>query len=568
VPGGGDMHFYDQWARQILEKGHETSHLAFYGLPGYAWLLAFLYAVVGYNATAPALLQSFLDAGTAALIYKISCRLFDSVDRRLAATTGILAALGWCFFVPAQTYCAILMPTACAVFAFWFVIWVIVCDAQAPSKTTAVLLGLLIGLSATAVATILCVLPLVAAAILLKPPRSTRTALLALLVLGVTVGTAPCWIHNCVVARDRVFLSAHSGINFWIGNNAEATGYPRIPPGLRAGQAAMLQDSIEVAETAAGHPLKRGEVSSFWAAKAWKYIHLNFTDWMRLLGVKAKNFWNAFQYDDLSIVTSLREEGVTFPGIYFGFVAALGIPGLALAWRMAPSSRWIAAAIGLHFLALLPVFVTERYRLPVVPGLLIFASFGLASFARNLAAQNFRPATVYAGLLLPCTLFVSWPQRDPALWALDAYNVGRQALESGNLPLAERKLNIALAYVRHNAETHFALGNLNLAQQHATQAAQCYLETLALDAHHRGALNNLGVMALESDQPQLAEDHFRHALALDNHNPKLHFLLAKSLLAQGKRDNALCEIQTALALNPSQREFLVFRRDVVAAAPR
>ena len=50
------------------------------------------------------------------------------------------------------------------------------------------------------------------------------------------------------MAHDRVILSAHGGINFWIGNNPDANGYPRFPPGMRAGQAAMLEDSIRSKE--------------------------------------------------------------------------------------------------------------------------------------------------------------------------------------------------------------------------------------------------------------------------------------------------------------------------------
>ncbi len=115
----------------------------------------------------------------------------------------------------------------------------------------ALILGLLVGLAATAIATILFLIPLLVGAILLKPAISThsqfrtRMSALVLLFLGAAAGTSPCWVHNCLVARDRVFLSAHSGINFWIGNNPDANGYPRFPPGLHAGQAAMLQDSID-----------------------------------------------------------------------------------------------------------------------------------------------------------------------------------------------------------------------------------------------------------------------------------------------------------------------------------
>ena len=55
-PSVGDMHFYDDWARQILQ-GRFTDHLAFYGLPLYAYFLAFLYKLFGYNPFVPSLLQ-------------------------------------------------------------------------------------------------------------------------------------------------------------------------------------------------------------------------------------------------------------------------------------------------------------------------------------------------------------------------------------------------------------------------------------------------------------------------------------------------------------------------------
>ena len=120
-------------------------------------------------------------------------------------------------------------------------------------------------------------------AVLIKPAAvkahhrvRARIVSVILVFAGVFAGTAPCWAHNYFVAHDRVFLSAHSGINFWIGNNPSATGYPRFPPGLRASQAAMLQDSISAAESAAGHRLKRGEVSQFWSAKARNYIRHHF----------------------------------------------------------------------------------------------------------------------------------------------------------------------------------------------------------------------------------------------------------------------------------------------------
>lgn len=376
IPSRGDMHFYNDWARQILH-GHLAQHLAFYGLPGYAYFLAILGRIFGENPFVPSLIQAVIEAGTAVLIYQIFMAIFGSVSSPNSPTgtqirlAGGLAAFGWAFFVPAEAFSVVLMPTAWFVFVFWFVTWRLVRTSFAPTIIECFLLALLVGISATAVATILALFPLVFAVLVFKrEPGDWRrlTARIGVLFLGLAIGTSPCWIHNYFIARDPVVLSAHSGINFWIGNNPEANGYPRFPPGLRAGQAAMLQDSIDQAEAAIGHSLKHAEVSAYWSAKAKAFIGNHFSSWLRLIGLKLRNFWSAFQYDDLSIITILREQGVIFPGLYFGVVAALAIPGIFFAWRIAPASRWILGAIVLSMFALLAVFVTERYRLVAVPG--------------------------------------------------------------------------------------------------------------------------------------------------------------------------------------------------------
>jgi Tfp pilus assembly protein PilF len=429
----------------------------------------------------------------------------------------------------------------------------------------------LIGITATAVATILILLPFVIGALLLKwkidkSARKTLGVRLVVFLVGVFLGTSPCWIHNYFVARDPVFLSAHDGVNFWIGNNPVANGYPKFPPGLRAGQAAMLQDSIAQAEAYAGHSLKRAEVSAYWSDKAKNYIVTHFGDWLKLLALKLRNFWNAFQYDDLSIVTNLREQGIVLPGICFGLVAALGIPGLLLACWFVPHSRWIVAAVLLAMLGLVPVFITERYRLVAAPGLLLFAVYGLSMLWMSLRGSRLTITAVYLISLVGSTLFVAWPQRNPSLWALDAYNSGWQALESNNLALAEKKLALAHAYVPGNSETLFALGNLRLAQNNPAAAQSLYRAVLSLDPKHKGAFNNLGMMALDAAEFDAAEKWFRHAEDVDPRNAKTHFLLAKTLLAKDDVPQALTEIETAIGLNSTQPEFLALRAQILKSS--
>ena len=76
LPARGDMHFYDEWARRILD-GHLTGSLAFYGLPLYAYGLALIYKLAGYRPFLPGLLQACLEAGTATVIFQIGRVVFE-----------------------------------------------------------------------------------------------------------------------------------------------------------------------------------------------------------------------------------------------------------------------------------------------------------------------------------------------------------------------------------------------------------------------------------------------------------------------------------------------------------
>lgn len=569
LPTSGDMQFYNSWALRILH-GDWTAHTAFYGLPLYAYLLAGCYKIVGYSPFVPGLIQAVLEGGTGVLLYKIGSCVFKTDNPQTLPARGkiigLLAAAGWAFFQPAEAYSIILMPTAGLVFVFWFLVWVIVRQNNSPSLRGTLLLGGLIGFTAMGIATILFLIPLLLAAFFWHWPneKRRRLSLAALLLAGVFIGTAPAWIHNYFVARDPVFLSAHSGVNFWIGNNPLANGYPKFPPGLHAGQEAMLQDSITTAEKTVGRPLKRAEVSSFWSAKALNWIRQNPAAWLQLLGVKIKNFWNAFQYDDLSIVTSLRDQDVIFPGISFGLIAALALPGLLIACLRFPGARWVAAAVLLHMASLLTVFVTERYRLAAVPGLLLFAAFGLWELWQNIARRQLGMTALFLILLFGATGFVSLPQKDPTLWALDTYNSGLQALNDGNLKLARRKLNRAYQYSPLNAEINFAEGNLHLALGDAAAAKRFYWITLHLDPAHTGALNNLGLLALEENRWSLAI-HFLRRAAIDAPNDaKIHYLIACAAFGSGDLVAASNAISTAVKLDPTRPEFTRLQDKIAA----
>lgn len=564
LPADGDTAFYHQWALRIL-GGQWSDGRAFYGLPGYAWLLAGIYRVAGVQPFVVGAVQALIDSATCLVVFRLAWITVRS-DRALIAS---LAALGWAFFLPAQAFSIVLMPSAWLVFVYWSCLAWIVSARPGGLWRPWLGIGVVIGLAATVVATILFLIPAALFAILRnewgRPRRSLAVRVTiggACLIGGVLAGLGPAWMHNTFVARDPVLLSAHTGINFYVGNNAEATGYPKMPEGMRAGQAEMMRDSIAFAEAAAGRPLRRSEVSAWWSSRAKEFIREHPGAWLRLMAVKLRNFWSSHPYDDLGLLAKAHSDGILLPGLGFGPVAALGLAGCVFVVRRFPGAGWVAAGVGLHMLAILPVFVTERYRLAAVPGLAILAAGGLVTFWSALGERRFRQAATYASVGALAAVFVFWPQRDPALLALDEYSVGINAIDRDRLADAELHLSRAHALVPGNAQVQFALGNVALARSDLARAEEWYQQALALDPRHTGALNNLGYLALQEKDWETARRFLAASLESEPLDPETNYMFAKASLELDDLPLARRSIGIALAARPGQKELLELREAI------
>jgi tetratricopeptide (TPR) repeat protein len=636
LPDGDDMKFYNDWALKLLgqlawKPGEPNSPgTAYYGLPGYAYALAGIYKVTGgYSHTfSPFLiaqLQAALNALTATWLFLLGRRVFGGGgDARRGTAIGLLAAAAWALFTPAQVFSAILMPTAWVVCAFWGVTYWLVCIHEKGAASwwrPWLWIGLLAGFVAMLVATILMLLPLVVFAIALtvgrgRPLRARILPALgtvAVLMAGVYAGCSPVWIHNYFVARDRVLLSAHDGLNFYLGNHANSNGYTSIPKGLRASQDGLLKDSLTIPEKELGHPLKRSEASAFWKKKGVDFIRGQPLAWLRLLRLKFANFWNAFQYDDLSILKLLRDEVAVPPGLRFGFAAALGLPGLLLCWRRWPRSRWVAGATLLHMAALMPVFITERYRLAAAPGLLLLAVGGLWLLWENIASREWSKVALQTALILCAAWFTSIPQPDIGLWSLDFYKAGirntdgvtdamsrasyftKQAAEASargdagaarkNTEAAARQnalipdflsaslknLESAYAYAPNSEHNAFALGDVWYYKKDYTKAKLCFERAVQLSAEggrpHEGALHNLGRIALDEKRPKEAQIRLQWSLQSDPDDATAWRLLAEAFRDQENITDAERAIAQAIRRNPANPEFLKFRDDLRKPVP-
>jgi hypothetical protein len=328
----------------------------------------------------------------------------------------------------------------------------------------------------------------------------------------------------------------------------------------------LLRDSITLARKTTGKELTRAEVSKFWGERANRWISENRAAWLSLLGTKFLNFWNAQEYDDITTIKPMERDGILTPGIRFGVVAALGTPGLLLGIFRNRRSRWIAAGILLHMAALLPVFITERYRLCAVPGLLLFGSYLLGEFWRSVMERRWIQTAGIIAMAGAGSWFVTISRPDPT-WSLDHYKAGLRAFDDGKLATAERELATAYAYVPENAEIQFALGNLRFAQGNFAGAKHWYRQSLERVSNHPGAWNNVGVIAMQEKRWDIAERSFLKSLEVEPDDAKTFYLIARARFEAGNRQGAMAAVGEAIRRVPKQPEFLELRKQIAGETP-
>jgi tetratricopeptide (TPR) repeat protein len=131
------------------------------------------------------------------------------------------------------------------------------------------------------------------------------------------------------------------------------------------------------------------------------------------------------------------------PLITFGVMAPfalLGIGGTARSWReLLP----LHAMIAVYLVTALAFFVLSRYRVPVVPLLLIFAAVGVVQAVERVRARDWRGLAVPAAALVALAAFVHVPFGPPSL-GMAHYNLGNRYRELQQWDLAIEQYRAAL----------------------------------------------------------------------------------------------------------------------------
>lgn len=536
ISGGNDRALYDGLAQRVAH-GAIFPRGVFEFMPLYPWALGALYAMAGPNLYAAGFAGALLDALTAALA--TACALRLGAACWAAAMGGALYA----GYPVAVAYSAVTMPNTLN--AFLLLAFAVAAIRMEKAQESAVSrsegspaggrpsaawfgLGLLGGVAALGFAGMFLVGGACAAWLIAREisragaRRAGRAA--GWWLVGFVLPIAPVTLHNLRAEGHFVLVTAHGGFNFFMGNHAEATGYPVRIGGFRGEAGSLLADARAEAERIAGRPLAAAEVSAYWSARARAWWRAHPADALRLLGTKVLKLANHAEYDDLRLLPMLRLGGVAFASPLwpsFGWLAWLGLAGV-LAARAPGALRATCLAGGAGVLLF---FVTSRYRLTLAPLLAVFAALAVSQVARAIARRAMRRAAILAAAALFAAAPVIWPLAGTDFRALDCYNTAAFLLNKGRPVEAERLAREGLELAPRQADLHFVLGNAFSAQGRKDAARAAFANAVKLDPGRASAHYNLAVVCRDLGDRASAAREAAAALRLDPSHTRARALL-------------------------------------------
>jgi Flp pilus assembly protein TadD/4-amino-4-deoxy-L-arabinose transferase-like glycosyltransferase len=609
----GDSREYDRWAQQ-LAGGQWIGTEVFYQTPLYPYALAVIFRIAGHSLGLVRIIQAMLGAASCALLGLAGRRFFS--DR-----VGVIAALLLAFYPPAIFFDGLIQKSSLDIFLITLVL-ASLAEFQDRRHWT-----WLIALGATTAALVLnrenafVLYPVVGAWLLFQfrdVPVRRRVGWAAVFLSATLVVLLPVGARNYRVGGEFVLSTSQLGPNFFIGNNAHASGsYESLVPG-RGDAVYERADAMALASKAVGRPLSPGEVSDYWLRQSFAYIRTQPVQWLALLGKKVLLTLNAAEIPDTESIEAYADVSRMLGGLlWFNFGVVLPLAALGgwihrRQWRRLLILYGMVASLAL---AVAAFYVVARYRHPLVPILLLFSAAGLGALldirranapkpvggrraARGNAhkppasrqplspqgwSREWIPGLAAAGLLAIVTHLPMKVVHDQTYINLGAFfvrtgraadavpvllkavavdpsdaaphlNLGLAYRETGEQQAAVEELTTAVRLRPDYAEAHGALGVMLRDLGRPADALQHLREVARLLPQSAEAHSNLGLALMETGQPNEAIIEHRRAIALAPDTPNPHNNLAVALQQTGDTQQAVAEYRKALLIKPDDAE--------------
>ena len=522
----GDAQNYAARAREIA-GGDWLGDEVFYQAPLYSYFLAAVYRTLGDAPLIVRLVQMILGAAACVFLSQAGWRLFGK-------WAGVAAGFLLAVYAPAIFFDSMLQKSCIDVFLVCAMLWLL--SEIEPRRG----LGLCFGLGASLGLLVLSrenalVFGLVLAPWLLLFPGAAwprRIAFAACFAAGVALLLLPVALRNASLSGDFHLTTSQFGHNFFIGNNPAADGTYKPLLFARGDPRVETQDALDLAEKLVGRQLTRAEVSEFYFERGLHFIESQPVEWARLMLRKLRLTFNAVelvdtedQYTHAEWSFVLRWTGRV---MHFGLLAPLGLLGVWVTWSARSRLLPLYLLALSYAVGLLLFYAFARYRMPLVPFLVLFAGAGLCGVGGFVRSHSPGPIAALGLSVFAFTVFCNWPMIAPE---------------------------------RMRSVTHFNIGNELVARGRIEAGSHHYREAIRLQAGHALANHNLGAVLAEGGELAQAKVHFERALEIApgyaqarSNLARVHNALGLEDLLAGARERAVDRFREALRIDPGFAE--------------
>lgn len=533
LPMGSDRGIYHQVAMEIAQGKTITEIFTF--MPLYPYLLGFIYKLLGGpNLVAIAILQALLDGLTARLI-------FGMTQRRYGTTAGLLAGSGFALLGIAAVYSLVTMSVSLGL--FWVALLAVLSDSWRTrwNIARAAIFGLLLGIGGQIAGAFWIMLIPFTFWIMLSNPKTSWTSraargLAVIVFAGICV--FPSFLHNTRYSQRHVPVSAHFGLNCYMGNNEACNGYGTAIPGLTTSAKEMIRDSRLLASRLSGRPLAWDQANAFWLKQA-----LNF--WLQkpgkaclLLLRKAHRMISLRDFDDTGLCRLLPEvvPALQLAFLSFGIIWITACFGFGLRRPAENNTGLYIIALG-QSLSMLITFVTARYRLPLAVILLPFAAGTLTSLPLLFKGWH-RLKTIPFGIGILGIAICVFPHSQPDTTLVDDLNRSIHWCQYGDREQAMVFAKRATAGYPSSPEAWFALGNAYMLVNDYHQAINAFRCALAIRPDRTDILFNTATALERLGETENALTLYAEIVRLNPQNAKAWFALAVLYSKAGQLEKA------------------------------
>ncbi len=472
--GRGEFHPYHPWQRSIAP---EPTWLDWYGPrvfhqdPLYAYSVALVYLIAPRKPSSVFALQILLGALTAAGVCVLAGLL---AGRRAALAAGLLAAL----YGPFLFYESLLLRDTLLVSLTTAFLISMEAARRQSSHRLWVLTGVLAGAVYLTKPNIAAFLPLLAAWMILGAGILHRWRMVGALAAGFLLSLSPAVARNVAVGAPPWKTTTRGAIEFINGNNPYHPGIGWFD-GDDERVAAYARETLH--RTRARLLPTVAAVVGTWRGRIGGLVALQ----IKKLGYLLAPFEmpNNASYSYFRLNSPVLRLGL--PTFYvISPLAALGLLLTARDWRrLLPHYLFLLAGVALT----VAFYVIARFRIPLLPLLLVFAGAGAAGVVETIARRRWLPLAG-SGLLFAAILVVntanSYPDTDlvrPQDYLVAAEEYARR----GDIDRAGRELDRGREIFPSFVPLHLTAARLKEGAGDVEGALEAYEEALKLEPGSR-----------------------------------------------------------------------------------